>query len=203
METSNRCARLLIRHHALELIGYLDLQGNVLVNPERRALLADFGLSKALDAGPSGFTTGNDTRGTVRFSCPEILLDGEGGQSLANDIWSWACLVLEVRKQSFCNTPPKSLLPQVLADKIPFSDIRFEPQLIAALMRGRTPCATEIVALHLPQFNDLFAKCWNQEPNQRPTAGACLTSIESELIFCPVSINRRVAKPHKDELLHL
>ncbi|KAG8899464.1 hypothetical protein FRC00_001397 [Tulasnella sp. 408] len=93
--------------------------GNVLVNPERRALLADFGLSKALDAGPSGFTTGNDARGTVRFSGPEILLDGVEGQSLANDIWSWACLVLEV-----------------LTDKIPFADIRFEPQLIAALIKA-------------------------------------------------------------------
>ncbi|KIO27747.1 hypothetical protein M407DRAFT_41188, partial [Tulasnella calospora MUT 4182] len=70
--------------------------GNVLVNSDRRALLADFGLSKALDTGPTGFTTGNDIRGTTRYSGPEILLLGKPAESLANDIWSWACLVLEV-----------------------------------------------------------------------------------------------------------
>ncbi|KIO31665.1 hypothetical protein M407DRAFT_67706, partial [Tulasnella calospora MUT 4182] len=70
--------------------------GNVLVNPDRRALLADFGLSKALNAGPTGFTTGNDARGTVRYSGPEVLLQGTAAESLANDIWSWGCLVSEV-----------------------------------------------------------------------------------------------------------
>ncbi|KAG8919814.1 hypothetical protein FRC01_001081 [Tulasnella sp. 417] len=142
--------------------------GNVLVNSQRRALLADFGLSRALDAGPSGFTTGNDGRGTVRFSSPEILLEGVEGQSLASDIWSWGCLVLEV-----------------MTDKIPFPNIRLEPQLIAALMKGRTPCDAETLARDLPQFSDLIVKCWNGEPNLRPKADYCLTCVQIEAFSSP------------------
>ncbi|KAG8900958.1 hypothetical protein FRC00_009886 [Tulasnella sp. 408] len=143
--------------------------GNVLVNLQRRALLADFGLSKALDSGPTGFTTGNDARATVRFSGPEILLQGVAAQSLANDIWSWGCLVLEA-----------------MTDRIPFGNIQAETQLILALVQGRTPCDVESLALHLPQFHDLLAKCWRSEPNERPTAVDCLAAIQSALFsFIP------------------
>ncbi|KIO34218.1 hypothetical protein M407DRAFT_17123 [Tulasnella calospora MUT 4182] len=96
--------------------------GNVLVNLQRRALLSDFGLSKALDTNPTGFTTGNDVRGTVRFSSPEVLLQGAAAQLLANDMWSWGCLVLET-----------------MTDKPPFADILPEPQLILALAQGQSP----------------------------------------------------------------
>ncbi|KAG8921503.1 hypothetical protein FRC01_000215, partial [Tulasnella sp. 417] len=127
--------------------------GNVLVNFQRRALLADFGLSRALDSGPTGFTTGNDTRGT-----------GVDAQSLSNDMWSWACLVVEA-----------------MIDKIPFSEILSEPMLIVALIQGQTPCDLESLALDLPQFSDLLVKCWNREPEQRPTAADCLVVIQSSL----------------------
>lgn len=68
----------------------------MLVNPDRRALLADFGLSKALDNSPTGFTTGNDARFTIRYSSPEVLLQGTSAESLSNDMWSWGYLVSEV-----------------------------------------------------------------------------------------------------------
>ncbi|KAG8913773.1 hypothetical protein FRC01_004392, partial [Tulasnella sp. 417] len=113
--------------------------GNVLVNPQRRALLADFGLSKALDTGPTGFTTGNDVRGTVRFSSPEVMLQDAAAQMLENDIWSWGCLVLEA-----------------MTDKAPFADIQAEPYLMLALVQGRSPCVAENLALDLPQFTDLL-----------------------------------------------
>lgn len=69
-------------------------------------MLADFGLSKTLDTGPTGFTTGNDARGTVRYSSPEILLQGTAAESLSNDIWSWGCLAMEVSQSLQSLTPP-------------------------------------------------------------------------------------------------
>lgn len=79
-------------------------KGNVLVNSDRRALLADFGLSRALDTGPTGFTTGNDARGTVRYSSPEVLLHGAAAASLPGDMWSWGCLVFEVKLTSLVDS---------------------------------------------------------------------------------------------------
>ncbi|KAG9021262.1 hypothetical protein FS837_007402, partial [Tulasnella sp. UAMH 9824] len=137
--------------------------GNVLVNPYRRALLADFGLSKALNAAPTGFTTGNDARGTVRYSGPEILLEGTAAELLSNDMWSWGCLVSEA-----------------FTDKIPFADIQPEPQLIVALIQGRSP--SEASASTLPQqCKLLLTRCWSRQPGDRPTAVDCLGIIESTL----------------------
>ncbi|KAG8974105.1 hypothetical protein FRC05_007853 [Tulasnella sp. 425] len=140
------------------------LQGNVLVNSQHRALLADFGLSRALDVGPTGFTTGNDARGTVRYSSPEVLLHGTAGQSLSDDIWSWGCLVLEA-----------------LTDKMPFADIQAEPQLILAVVQGRSPSDVNNLSLHVPRLKDLLVTCWRPQPNQRPTAVDCLRAIEQSL----------------------
>ncbi|KAG8958003.1 hypothetical protein FRC00_003202 [Tulasnella sp. 408] len=137
---------------------------NVLVNPDRRALLADFGLSKAVDTGPTGFTTGNDARGTIRYSSPEVLLQGTAAESLSNDIWSWGCLTLEA-----------------LTDMIPFSDIKAEPQLVLALALGRSPSETNI-ALSPEWLKDLLADCWSRQPEARPTAVDCLRITESSVL---------------------
>lgn len=69
------------------------------MNFERHAVLSDFGLSKALGIGPTGFTTGNDPKYTTRYASPEVLL-GSAALSLSNDIWSWACLTYEVSGHS-------------------------------------------------------------------------------------------------------
>ncbi|KAG8897479.1 hypothetical protein FRC01_011324, partial [Tulasnella sp. 417] len=186
-------------HAQTNSIRHGDLKpGNVLVNPHHRAMLADFGLSKNLDTGPTGFTTGNDGRGTVRFSSPEVLLDGAAAQSLANDIWSWGCLVLEVRQQPRYETRTKPVQPQAMTDKIPFSDIEHEPQLIFALMKGETPCEAETLTLQLPQFSNLLVKCWTRQPDQRPKAADCLLTIQSALpSFWPASIARQMAERRK------
>ncbi|KAG8909190.1 hypothetical protein FRC01_007088, partial [Tulasnella sp. 417] len=169
--------------------------GNVLVNHEHRALLADFGLSKALDAGSTGFTTDTDLKCTVRYSGPEVLLGGPDEQSLVNDIWSWACLAFEVRIQSFYKDfLPETVPPQVLTDKVPFSDVQSEIQLIVAHVQGQSPCDENFLALHLPQFNDLLWHCWDQEPCQRPRVDGCLSVIQSALSdLGPAGVNQLVA----------
>ncbi|KAG8906540.1 hypothetical protein FRC01_007983, partial [Tulasnella sp. 417] len=148
-----------------QFIRHGDLKsGNVLVNPQRRALLADFGLSKALDIGSTGFTTGNDARATVRFSSPEIMLEGVDAQSLANDIWSWACLVLEA-----------------MTDKAPFADIQVDHKIILSLTKQESPCSGEALALDLPQFSALLANCWSYQSDQRPTVVQCLDVVQHAL----------------------
>lgn len=61
---------------------------NILAKSDRRALLADFGLSNAIETGPTGLTTGNDARGTIGYSSPGVLLHGSTAELPSNGIWS-------------------------------------------------------------------------------------------------------------------
>lgn len=45
-------------------------QGNVVINAEKRAMLADFGLSEVLMEGPTGLTTSETFKGTLRYCSP-------------------------------------------------------------------------------------------------------------------------------------
>ncbi|KAG8953579.1 hypothetical protein FRC00_006221 [Tulasnella sp. 408] len=81
-------------------------------------------------------------------------------------------------------------LKPALTDKIPFSSIQAEPQLIFALMQGKFP-SNEMDYSFLPALLvDLLAKCWDLEPNDRPTAVQCLYIIDS-LPFSPPPLPRQ------------
>lgn len=61
-------------------------------------MLADFGLSKSLEDGPSGLTTSKGLKGTLRYYSPELLKEQEDvSYDLPSDIWAWGCLAVEVR----------------------------------------------------------------------------------------------------------
>lgn len=68
----------------------------MLVDLRRRALLADFGLSRAVQEGPSGLTTSHGLKGTLRYYSPELLSEENAKLTLQSDVWAWACLGVEV-----------------------------------------------------------------------------------------------------------
>ncbi|KAG8948039.1 hypothetical protein FRC04_010081 [Tulasnella sp. 424] len=68
-----------------------------------------------------------------------------------------------------------------LTDKMPFADIETEPQLIFAIVQGRSPCDVNHLSLHAPQLRDLLLKCWSSQPNQRPAAVGCLHVVDPSL----------------------
>lgn len=80
-----------------------DLKGvNILVKPSGRACLADFGLASAEDSQAVVASSSSNHRitGTSRWQAPELLdteMDGSGRNSLASDIYSFACVCYEVR----------------------------------------------------------------------------------------------------------
>ncbi len=74
-------------------------QENTLIDDNGDLLLCDFGLACVLDTRNSA-TQGN---GTVLYCSPDVLLSGR--KSLAGDIWSWGCLVMEVRNRRSNRVP--------------------------------------------------------------------------------------------------
>lgn len=65
---------------------------NILVH-RRQVLLADFGLVHDSKGFP-GSTTSGETRGTLRYAAPEVVLQNRANSS--SDIWSLGCVFLEM-----------------------------------------------------------------------------------------------------------
>ena len=70
------------------------LQANVLIDPEGRACLCDFGLSIMDDGLPTGHTS-SDFGGSLRFLAPELLENSR--KTAATDVYAFGCLCIEAR----------------------------------------------------------------------------------------------------------
>lgn len=91
-----------------------------------------------------------------------------------------------------------------MTDKAPFAGILPEPQLILAVVQGRSPCDGEQPDLRPPQFKDLLAKCWTIQTDQRPTAADCLGVVQYALLsLTPATITRAVIEQIDHEKLQL
>lgn len=64
-------------------------------------MLCDFGLAKVINERPTGLTTTRSLKGSVRYLSPELLLADDPVHTLASDMWSWGCLLLEVGGHAF------------------------------------------------------------------------------------------------------
>ena len=84
-------------------------KANILITDSRRACLADFGLATAKDSKSFAITTAVSIRttGTLRWQAPE-LLDPESDDalcvnSMASDVYAYACVCYEVLYMTFHN----------------------------------------------------------------------------------------------------
>ncbi|KAG9026774.1 hypothetical protein FS837_004512 [Tulasnella sp. UAMH 9824] len=165
---------LVYLHQQKPSIRHGDLKPkNVLINAERRAVLADFGLSRALEEAPTGLTTSEGFKGTLRYCSPELIKETDKVHSLASDIWAWACLVLEV-----------------LADRIPYAERKAEHQVIYALVNEELPAELGSLPIPIASLKPLLGKCWALQPSERPSSSYCLRILSSEVyaLSTPVQI---------------
>jgi len=137
--------------HSKEMV-HGDLTGsNVLVDSNRRAQIADFGL----------LTTCADLNGTayirsnVRWAAPELFEvpdtdDACSSPKLESDIYSFGCIAY-----------------QVLSGQRPYCEIRSDHQVVVAILRGVKPRrpVTPVIEDHHWNF---IKQCW-LEMSQRPS----------------------------------
>ena len=74
---------------------------NVLVDDLGHARLADFGLANLADSKATTIATSFDGKGSIRWQAPELFTSGRTksvhcGPTLSTDIYSFACLCVEV-----------------------------------------------------------------------------------------------------------
>ena len=147
--------------------------GNILLGPqgphESRAVLADFGIARLVDA--ARLTSTGDVMGTASYLSPEQALGGEIGA--ASDVYALGLVLLECLTgvRSFPGSPAESAIARLNAD--PEMPERVEPawrDLLLAMTR-REPAdriSADLAAVALRRLGDRDA----QNPTLRMPASA-------------------------------
>jgi len=130
---------------------------NVLVTKDMQAKLADFGLSTLKSE-----ITNEEFVGTPRWMAPEQIPSYKGGpvcHSEKADIYSYGIILWEL-----------------LSRKVPFSHIHDQGQILSVIKDGHRP---EIPNNSPKSFASLISRCWQQQPEQRPSAPEVVTTLNS------------------------
>ncbi|KAK6137380.1 hypothetical protein DH2020_028893 [Rehmannia glutinosa] len=149
-----------------------DIKGaNILVDPNGRVKLADFGMAKHI----TGHSCPLSFKGSPYWMAPEVGHKELGGCKLAVDIWSLGCTVLEMATTK----PPWS-----------------QYEGVAAMFKiGNSKELPEIPDHLSDEGKDFVMQCLQRNPRYRPSAAQLLDHPFSEIcdgymarnISCPVS----------------
>ncbi|KAG9018928.1 hypothetical protein FRB90_008121 [Tulasnella sp. 427] len=140
---------------------------NVLVNGNFRAVLCDFGLARLYeDSGFGRLETTTGFKGSIRWCSPEIL-DG-APRTPGSDIYAWAWLVWEI-----------------MTGELPYEGTFAEYSIIRKIFESPLPQVDGESRLgDCLQVWELMTRCWAAEPEDRPTANMCRTTV-AYLPRCP------------------
>ncbi|XP_072984656.1 mitogen-activated protein kinase kinase kinase YODA-like [Typha latifolia] len=144
-----------------------DIKGaNILVDPNGRVKLADFGMAKHI----TGQSCPLSSKGSPYWMAPEVIKN-TNGCNLAVDIWSLGCTVLEMATSK----PPWS-----------------QYEGIAAMFKIGNSKELPAIPDHLSEKGkDFVRQCLQREPSRRPTAADLLqhpfvkngASLERSIVF--------------------
>ena len=141
--------------------------GNILVTPDGRVLLTDFGIAKGLDGNADDLTSENVMMGTAKYLSPEQVrgrkLDGRA------DLYSLGLVLYEC-----------------LAGRVPFIGESDTDTALARLQRDPTDLAQ--LRPNLPRgLYDIIHQLLARNPNRRPESGAELRTALQRIAGEPVS----------------
>ncbi|KAG8981121.1 hypothetical protein FRC05_004021 [Tulasnella sp. 425] len=153
---------------------------NVLISSKCRAVLCDFGLARLYeDNGFKRLETSTGFKGSLR--CPEIL-DGHP-RTPASDVYAWAWLVWESISDSEYNTNDTRF--KIMTGELPYDGTVADYAIIRRIFESPRPQVDGETRLgDCLQVWDLMTRCWALDPEQRPTASMCRTTI-AYLPRCP------------------
>ncbi|KAF9260022.1 kinase-like protein [Marasmius fiardii PR-910] len=147
--------------HAKEIV-HGDLKGvNILVTPDLRACITDFGLSR-ISTTQLLLTETSRAKGTTRWLAPELLTPGPRIlPTRQSDVYAYGCVCYEI-----------------FTGRFPFHEFAEATIVIAIYLNKHRPSRPE----ECPQLRDvmwyLMGDCWNETPSLRPTMTDVLVRIE-------------------------
>ncbi|KAJ3555045.1 hypothetical protein NP233_g12297 [Leucocoprinus birnbaumii] len=160
--------------HELDIV-HADLKArNVLISGNKRAMLADFGISRVSMTSVATMTS--VAAGTTHWMAPELLLNSSN-PTKESDIWAFGCVCYEG-----------------LSGEIPFYQFKPSAQLIHAFIRGTAICLKPKASMNPEMtpggWDDIShsiwttaEKCWVYDPESRPKSEeilSCLTTLNTQ-----------------------
>ncbi|KAG1841652.1 kinase-like domain-containing protein [Suillus subalutaceus] len=175
-------------HTDLNPVVHGDLTGtNVLIDSNRKAYLADFGLSRTMkkSIGKTYLANMSCHPGAVRWTAPE-LLSGEESASAAttqSDMYSFGSIML-----------------QVLTGHIPWWDLAKDTAVLLKVIGGEIHPRPNICYVTGQQW-DFMTCCWSTTPIDRPPAEEAIQFVDSALhpSTSPESLTCRICWKKCDE----
>ncbi|KIO16533.1 hypothetical protein M407DRAFT_46771, partial [Tulasnella calospora MUT 4182] len=133
---------------------------NVLVSADYRARLCDFGLARLHEDGGFGrLETSTGNKGSIRWCSPE-LIDG-APRAPTSDVYAWAWLVWEI-----------------MTGNLPYGETSVDYAIIRKIFESPLPQVDGASRLSdCLQLWELMMRCWTVDPQQRPTARMCKTTV--------------------------
>jgi serine/threonine protein kinase len=176
---NERCSALLQVANGLDSIHsggviHRDIKSeNVILRPDHRAVIVDFGVGKFFEIGANTRTQLAITReqhapGTLQYMAPEVLENKDVGPS--SDIFSYGVLAYEL-----------------LTGKRPF-DHPTVAATFAAILRDSAASLRSIASDIPKELDDIVVKCLDKNPSARPS----LTDLQ--FVFGAAHIQPRVAQ---------
>ncbi|KAJ3552602.1 hypothetical protein NP233_g12842 [Leucocoprinus birnbaumii] len=140
---------------------------NVLISGNKRALLADFGISRVSMTSASPIPS--ITAGTTHWMAPEMLIEDFSTPTKEGDIWAFGCVCYEA-----------------LTGLMPFYQFKPVAQLILAFIKKIATCIKPVVLASGLSWDDATQGiwsaaelCWAYDPNKRPDSGELLLLLAS------------------------
>ncbi|KIO18781.1 hypothetical protein M407DRAFT_83574, partial [Tulasnella calospora MUT 4182] len=133
---------------------------NVLVGADYKARLCDFGLARLHeDSGFGRLETSTGMKGSIRWCSPEILKDAP--RAPTSDVYAWAWLVWEI-----------------MTGDLPYQGTSADYAIMAKIFESHLPEVDGQFRLgDCLQVWELMRRCWNVDPERRPTASMCKTTV--------------------------
>ncbi|KAG7095871.1 hypothetical protein E1B28_006562 [Marasmius oreades] len=138
-----------------------DLKGvNILITPDLRACIGDFGLSR-ISATQLWLSETSRSKGTMRWLSPELLRPGPSCvPSKESDVYAYACVCYEI-----------------FTGRIPFYELPEVAIVFEVLIDKHHPSRPKDCARLRPSMWDMMTGCWNEAPVSRPTMADVLVRI--------------------------
>ncbi|KAG1726254.1 kinase-like domain-containing protein, partial [Suillus paluster] len=155
-------------HTTLNPVVHGDLTGNnVLISGDKKAYLADFGLSGTLHAstGMTYLAKMSHCPGAVRWTAPELLSEDESASAVTtqSDIYSLGSIML-----------------QVLTGNVPWRHLTKEGTIAVRVYEGTIHPRPDDERISDQHWN-FMVSCWSRTPNDRPSAKEALQFVVSQL----------------------
>ncbi|KAJ8088403.1 Rho guanine nucleotide exchange factor [Marasmius tenuissimus] len=147
--------------HSMNII-HGDLKGvNVLMTPDERACITDFGLSRVANTHSLCLSSSilGQAMGTIRWLAPELLeTDPPSSVSMKSDMYAYASVCYEASIKIFTG------------GNRPFYELAEGAIMVAVLLKKKHPSRPGDASELKDEMWEVMVRCWNHDAQQRPEA---------------------------------